>query len=145
MTNTRYSVPRAAYNYNAEAASDRSAIREWDPSRARQSDAHDADINNIVRRFGLTGQLPQGIRAPTFSDFSECVLDYQTALNAIKEAETSFLALPATVRERFSHDPQKLVEFCSDEANAAEMRSLGLAVGPSETPTDGDPDPGKAS
>jgi len=145
MTNIRYPAARAAYSYNGDAASDRSAIREWDPSRARQSDAADADINNIVRRFGLTGQLPTGIRAPTFSDFADCVLDYQTALNAIRDAQSAFLALPATVRERFAHDPQKLVEFCSDEANAAEMRSLGLAVGPSPAPQDGNPDAGASA
>ena len=36
------------------------------------------------------------------------------------------LLLPASVRARFDNDPSKFVEFATDEANLAELRSLGL-------------------
>lgn len=99
-----------------------------DPSLAVQSQAEDADINVIVKRFGITGQVPQGVRPPTFEDFGDSVFDFQTAQNALVEAQRSFMAMPADVRKRFDNDPQQFVAFCSDEANLPEMRKLGLAV-----------------
>ena len=101
------------------------------PSLAVQSQKDEADINNIVRLFGVTGQLPQNVRVPTYGDF-DSVDDYQSALEAMRLADSSFMAMPAEVRDRFGHDPQKFVEFCSDSANLEEMRKLGLAVPVSE-------------
>lgn len=92
-----------------------------------QSQAADADINTIVKRFGITGELPQGLRPPTFEDFSE-VVDFHTAQQAIVEAREAFMQMPADVRARFHNDPGEFVQFCSDEANLPEMRKLGLAV-----------------
>lgn len=98
-----------------------------DASLAVQSMAEETDINTIVKRFGLTGQLPSDVRVPTFGDFTE-VTDFQTAMNAVLDAEKSFMAMPAEVRKRFGNDPQEFVMFCSDEKNVDEMRKLGLAV-----------------
>lgn len=96
-------------------------------SLAIQSAAEEADINTIVRRFGLTGQLPSDVRAPQYGDFTE-VTDYQTAMNAVLEAEASFMAMPADVRSRFENDPGRFVDFCSNPDNRDEMKKLGLLV-----------------
>lgn len=117
---------RNGNNYDMHEASLESGLITDTPSLTQQSQGAEADINTIVKRFGLTGQLPSGVRAPTYGDFSG-VDDYRTALDSIREAEASFMRMPAEVRKRFEHDPQKFVEFCSDEKNLDEMRKLGLA------------------
>jgi len=95
------------------------------PSRTQQSFRDECDINNILRKFNVTGQLPLGSVQPQYGDFSG-ITDYQSALNAVMQAQDSFLALPAKVRARFDNDPALFVEFASDEANKDEMKALGL-------------------
>lgn len=113
--------------YDTDEVSVETGLVCEDPSLAVQSEAEDADINTIVRRFGLTGTMPQGLKPPMYGDFTE-VFDYRSALDAVMKAEDAFMAMPAEVRKRFDNDPQKFVEFASDPANLKEMRELGLAV-----------------
>lgn len=127
----------------AEVNSFATGVECTEPSLTQQSQAAEADINEIVRRFGLTGKLPENVRVPTYGDFDGVVDDYQSALNAIRSAEESFMAMPADVRARFNNDPGLFVEFCSDPENLPEMRKLGLAV-PEEkadNPPPSDPPP----
>jgi phage internal scaffolding protein len=116
------------------------------PSLAKQSFRDECDINNILRQFNVTGQLPLGSVQPQYGDFSG-ITDYQSALNAVMEAQDSFLALPAKIRARFDNDPALFVEFASDEANKDEMKAMGLlreetaqavVTSPSE-PVEGEP------
>jgi len=95
------------------------------PSLAKQSFRDECDINNILRQFNVTGQLPAGSVQPQYGDFSG-ITDYQSALNAVMAAQDSFLALPAKVRARFDNDPALFVDFASDEANRDELKALGL-------------------
>lgn len=104
-----------------------SDLADFGPSLAQQSFKDDADINVLLERFKVTGQLPQGVRVPTFGDFNG-VSDYRSALDAINLARDSFMSMPPDVRARFSNDPQKFLEFCSDPSNVDEARRLGLAV-----------------
>lgn len=114
------------FNYDADEASFESGLECKDKSRTLQSQAQDADINVILKRFGVTGQLPQSARLPTFQDF-EGIFDFRTALDAVREAEASFMSIPADIRRRFGDDPQEFVAFCSDPKNLDELRKLGLA------------------
>lgn len=116
----------------AEVESVATALGDFGPSLTIQSDGEEADINNIVRKFGITGQMPQGLRVPTYGDFTE-VGDYRSAQEALIAARDSFMQLPAHVRARFENDPQAFLEFCTEEqdgklVNIDEMRKLGLAV-----------------
>ena len=77
---------RTPYNYDTDEASEASGLKCLDESKTKQSFQEEADINTIVRRFGLTGQLPSGIQAPTYGDFTE-VTDFHTAMNAIAKPE----------------------------------------------------------
>jgi len=95
------------------------------PSLTKQSFRDECDINNILRQFNVTGQLPAGSVQPQYGDFSG-ITDYQSALNAVMAAQDSFLQLPAKVRAKFDNDPALFVEFASDEANRDEMKALGL-------------------
>lgn len=125
---------RSPYNYDRNKASDESGLECLEPSLTKQSDAESADINVIVKRFNLTGQMPQGLQPLSYSDF-EGIFDFQSAMNAVRAAEESFMSMPAHVRERFSNNPQKFMDFCSAEqdgklVNLEEMRKLGLAIPP---------------
>jgi phage internal scaffolding protein len=111
--------------YDRDKNSDLAKLVFTGPSRTKQSFRDECDINNILRQFNVTGQLPLGSVQPQYGDFSG-ITDYQSALNAVMAAQDSFLALPAKVRARFDNDPAYFVEFASNEANKDEMRALGL-------------------
>jgi len=116
---------RTPYNYDTMEASDASALLCEDPSLAQQHARDETDINTIVKRFGLTGELPSNVRTPTYGDFSDA-MDYHTSLNAVRAADAAFMELPAHIRSRFNNDAGAFVDFCSDESNRAEAEKLGL-------------------
>lgn len=118
---------RTPYNYDTMEASDASGLSCPEPTLAQQHAAEECDINTIVRRFGLTGELPQNVRAPQYGDFTAAT-DYHTAMNAVISAQASFNQLPAEVRSRFNNDAGLFVDFCSDPNNRAEAEKLGLVV-----------------
>lgn len=96
-----------------------------DKGYTQQEFAKDCDINEIVRRFGLTGQLPDQLRLPEYGDFAG-VGDFATAMQAVRNAEEGFMELPAELRARFANDPQRLMEFLADAGNRDEAVKLGL-------------------
>lgn len=118
---------RSGFNYDADQVSAETGLECLDPTLAQQQFAEEADINTIVNRFGLTGELPTAVRMPTYADFEEAI-DYHSAMNVIAAARESFMAMPAEVRLRFGNDPAAFVAFCSDEGNRAEAAKLGLLV-----------------
>jgi phage internal scaffolding protein len=97
-------------------------------TRTKQSFKDECDINTIVRMFGVTGKVPVTAIEPSYGDFSG-VSDYHTAMNKIKEAEASFMALPAKLRQKFDHDPNALLNFLENEQNRDEAIQLGLIDG----------------
>lgn len=116
---------RSAYNYDRDAESLASALECKDASLTRQEFAEECDINTIVRRFGLTGEVPVNVRMPMHGDFQELVT-FQDAMNALISAQKAFEQMPANVRARFGNDPGVFVDFCSDPANVDEAIKLGL-------------------
>lgn len=119
---------RGPFNYDVDEASVESGLECKDESLAVQSQKDESDINVIVKRFGVTGMLPQVPMPPSYEDFTESVSDYRTALDLIREADRSFMALPADVRKRFDNDAGAFVAFASDPGNIEELRKMGLAV-----------------
>lgn len=121
-------VARAAWDYDREAASVEAGLDFGDePTLTQQHQKEDADINTIVRRFGITGELPVIPMPPLNEEFVD-VFDFHEAQNLIARANQSFNMLPADVRNRFGNDPARFVDFCSDEGNISELRKMGLAV-----------------
>lgn len=118
---------RTPFNYDRDSASFDDGLFCEDCSLAQQSALEESDINTIVRRFGLTGELPSGVRAPTYEDFTG-VVDFHTAMNAVAQAHEAFDLMPASIRARFDNDPGLFVDFCSDPANYDEAERLGLVV-----------------
>lgn len=97
------------------------------PSKTIQSEKDNCDINVIVKRFKVTGQMPGTMRLPEYGDY-EGVGDFHTAMQVIRSATESFMSMPAAVRARFGNDPQSFLEFCSDVQNIDELRKMGLAI-----------------
>lgn len=118
---------RSAYGYDADQVSLETGLKCEDKTLAQQNFKDEVDINTIVERFGLTGQLPDNVRIPQYGDFVD-VVDYHTAMNKVIEAREGFMSLPATIRARFNNDPGELVAFCSDPANYSEAEKLGIVV-----------------
>lgn len=123
---------RTPYNYDGDAVSRETGLACADPTRAQQQFKDDSDINTIVKRFGLTGQLPDNVRTPVEGDFTS-VSDYHTAMNVVRRSQEAFMEMPADVRARFSNDPGKFMAFVNDKNNLDEARKLGIAV-PAPTP-----------
>lgn len=107
-----------------------------DPSLAQEQFKDDADINVLLERFKVTGQMPEGVRVPQYGDFTG-VSDYRSAMDVVLRAQDAFMQIPAEIRARFGNDPQQFLEFCSDDKNAEELRRLGLANPVAATPAPG--------
>lgn len=119
-------IVRQANGYDVDAASVAAGLRCEDESLAVQSQKDEADINVLVRRFGVTGVLPvRELPAALQGHVEE--FDLMTAHQVLIDARESFLSLPADARGRFGNDPVKFYEFAIDEKNVDEMRKMGLA------------------
>jgi len=86
----------------------------------QQQFAVEADINTIVKRFGLGQPVPQ--KYGVYGDFSG-ITDYRSAVAAIEKADEAFMALPAEVRDRFANDPQRLLEY-ADRVSEDELQAV---------------------
>ena len=118
---------RTPHNYDVDEASNESGLLCPEPTLAQQHSAEECDINYIVERFGVTGQLPSyNGPMPTYGDFTG-LTDYRNALEAVLKADEAFMSLPAIVRERFDNDPALFVDFCS--SNDPADRSLAIELG----------------
>lgn len=117
---------RSAYNYDRDEASNASGLQCKDASRAIQSQKDAADINNIVKKFGITGQIVGKFRMPLQGDF-EGVTDFRSAMERVVMAKENFMRVPANVRSRFNNDPGEFASFCLLEKNRDQLVEWGLA------------------
>ena len=77
-----------------------------EPTKTQQHMKGHVDINEILRRYKNTGELPTMIKNnPQYGDFSDAK-SYQEALDTVLHANEQFAALSSHVRERFSNDPK---------------------------------------
>lgn len=105
-----------------------------DEGKTRQDMADDADINVIVKRFGLTGQLPVvRPKIPLEADFRDAGdFDLGSALRFVRQADAAFMAYPAEIRAKFDNDPSLFVAFVENPRNKEECIRLGIL--PTEPP-----------
>lgn len=113
-------------------------------SKTKESFAKDADLNVLVKRFGIHGVPVLPIDPSQFGDFSGAP-DLREALEIMRDATDQFNALPARIRNRFVNDPAELLSFLRNPENREEAIYLGLIaktpekgsqaeIQPSETP-----------
>jgi len=124
---------RSLYNFDRDSSSLSTGLFCEDESLAIQSAKDESDINTIVRRFGLTGELPNDLKMPQSGDFTD-VPDFHTAMNLVRSAQEEFLRVPAEIRARFANDPARLMAFVEDDANRDEARKLGFLADPVKVP-----------
>lgn len=97
-----------------------------EPSMTQQQFAAECDINNIMKKYDSTGLITHLAKRPAmYGDFSQ-IQDYQAMLDTIRYADEAFMTLPASTRQRFENDPQKLLTFLHDPKNYDEGVSLGF-------------------
>lgn len=120
---------RSAYNYDRDLVSEETGLFCDAPSMAHQEFKEECDINEMVRQFGVTGTWPETFAAPQYGDYTK-IGDFQTAMNAIGEAQKAFMVMPSKLRARFENDPQQLLEFVSKASNREEAIALGLVPAP---------------
>lgn len=115
---------KTPYNYDRRQNSARGALPSG-PTKTRQSQADEADINKLVARYGLGGAFPAPARLPEYQDFDD-IFDFQSAMDTLNAAEKTFQSIPAKLRARFENNPQKFLEFVTDPENKDELVKLGL-------------------
>jgi len=120
---------RGYYSFDRSANSTQTATTITDDTIVEQAHGNDTDINTIVKRFGITGELPVHNRRPLVGDFTG-VTDFWSAQNALIAARQGFDDLPAELRARFDNDPGQLLAFLNDSGNRQEAIDLGLINAP---------------
>jgi len=118
---------RSAYNYDAAEVSLATGLTCPEPTLAKQEFKDDADINNIMYKYGVTGELPQASGA-AFGDF-QSTMSYHDMQNTLKEAETAFKTLPADIRSEFNNDPANVIDFLNNPDNREKAIEIGLING----------------
>lgn len=121
---------RNGYNYDTDKVSRETALVSDPETRTQQQFKDECDINVILERFGVTGQLPLNAMQPLTGDFVNVEGDYQMALEAVRAADENFMRLPSKIREQFNNEPQRFVDFCVNPANIEAVREMGLAPRP---------------
>lgn len=111
-----------------------------EPSKTIQSQAHLADIREIVGKYDagfVRSQLEQAdLRFLDITEFT----DYADMMRQNANVEREFMALPAHVRRMFDHDVAKFLDAAHDPAKTKVLEDLGL-VEAAPTPVLPDPTP----
>lgn len=99
----------------------------FDPKEGRTKQATvSVNINDIMARYHRENDLvPVAQTLAQYGDFSE-VGDFQTALDQVMAAKSSFLELPAVVRSMCDNEPAKFIEWITNPANKEEAIKLKL-------------------
>lgn len=99
------------------------------PTRTQQQFKEQCDVNNIMAKYKKTGSIThiRNAQEGVYMDLTE-IPDLLTARLQLQQAETAFLSIPATIRNKFENDPVKLISFLSNPQNHQEAISLGLMV-----------------
>lgn len=94
--------------------------------KTNQSFKTECDINQIIKKYKTTGQITHlNSKTGRYMDVTNAP-DLKEALQTAIHAADAFNSLPATLRKRFSNDPQEFLQFLDDPKNADEAVQLGL-------------------
>lgn len=111
-----------------------------EPSLTQQSFAEETNINSIMKKYHATGMVTHlNRRKGAYVDLST-VKDYRSSLQAVIDAQASFMTVPSEIRKRFSNDPQELINFLNDPNNRDEAIKLGLLNSPAKKNDDSNDD-----
>ena len=126
---------KTPYNHDTNEESDRTGLACKDPSKALQSQAEEADINTIVRRFGLTGELPaHQLREPEYVDLTNENGEYLDLQVNLAQAKARFYELPPNRRTQWLNNPAKWLEDVNTAIETGDRQTL-VALGVDILPT----------
>lgn len=94
-----------------------------EPSLTDQSQARETDINVIVGRYGISGQLPQGGSQPMYGDFSRLPTELR-----------DFIEMGRTLDQRRAELPAELRDLPTDELLALTPEQLTNKLTPPADP-----------
>lgn len=124
---TRFTIRHQYDDEHDAALRDATDIVNNEPSLTKQEFTDNADINIVMKRFGIDdgALLPQAADPRYYGDFTDAT-DLRESLDRTTNALERFNQLPAEIRRRFDHSPVELHRFIMDPANAEEAITLGL-------------------
>lgn len=117
---------------------DRVQTKNTDPSMTVQSDAHLADIQNILKSYGQEGMKMLDDTEMQWLDVTEFT-DLADALNQAKEAEVEFMKLPSKVRGIFDHNVAVWLDTAHDEDKRDALVEAGFLKRKEVVVVEGDP------
>lgn len=98
------------------------------PTRCRQSEADQTDVNTIVARHQKTGVVNHLNGKPAmYGDFSQAN-DLKEALDLTMAAQEGFMELPAAVRRAAENDPRVMLEMLGSEEGTDVLVEAGLDI-----------------
>lgn len=101
-------------------------LKDFGPTRAKQSMKAECDINNIMAKYQRTGAVTHFSKHSPQYGYAPAT-EFREALEIVREGEALFKALPSKIRNKFENDPAQFLEFVQNPENLDEMRELGLA------------------
>lgn len=103
-------------------------------SRTQQQFKDHCDINNIIKKYEVTGVITHlNKKTGQYIDATQ-LKDYHSSLQTVIDAKNLFMQLPSDLRAKFENDPQKLIDFVDDKNNYDDAVSLGLI--PKKSPSE---------
>jgi len=102
----------------------RTRIVGFEDSKVDQSQAADADLNVLVKRWMRGEPVPQ-FEAAQFGDVSESV-SFQDMQERLIVVEEMFASLPADVRAHFANSPVVFADAMVDSSRVDELVKLGV-------------------
>lgn len=108
-----------------------------EPVLTEQAHAKSSDINEIVRRHGISAfdrQYVQMLQSGEFRFDDVSGNDFHEASVIIARANESFGQLPSSLRAKFENDPSKFLDFVQNPDNSEQLIELGLATPPAPEP-----------
>lgn len=121
---------RAPHAYDVDQASDEATIKDNGESLTIQSHSEDADINVLMRRFGVIPPQAMEVRTPMYGDFTG-IRDFRTAVTVVAEAQDAFLRLPSAIRHTYENDPQLFLQAIETGEAVSVLKAHGLILSPS--------------
>lgn len=101
------------------------------PTMTDQAGANETNINVIIGRYGITGQIPGAQQEPMYGDFSHLPDNLRDFIETARTFEERRAELPEVLRNM---DPEELMALTPDELT----RKLTPAEPPAPTPAEGE-------
>ena len=80
-----HGMVRSAYTFDPDVVSNETALDTGEDAVTQQCFKDECDINILLAKFAVTGQLPENVRVPQYVDFEEA-FDFQSSLNDARQA-----------------------------------------------------------